>query len=79
MLVWTGNKPNPAPSGEPKTGFIEGEHRGAYNCGNCVHRDGNHCEHPTMVKLNKTQPRDAKGYPEVDGDDCCEFQRRPGD
>jgi hypothetical protein len=66
-----------SPSGENETGFIEGDGKGEFSCGNCVHmKDG--CVHPIMKAISK-QPRMKNGNVEVDEDDCCKFQRRPGD
>ena len=66
-------------TGEPVTNFIKGHDRGPFNCGNCVHM--NHqkgvCLHPVMEVASK-QPKSG-GYPIVDRDDCCQFQRRKGD
>lgn len=71
--------PSVAPSGEAVTGFIKGEGRGQFNCGNCVHMDHKKgvCEHPVMVAASKEKKSD--GFPIVDHDDCCGFQRRKGD
>ena len=63
--------------GEPGTGFEEGGDMGPFECGNCHYFDKDHCEQADMKKLSK-QPRNAQGYPMVDGDDCCEYVSRVG-
>lgn len=67
-----------AETGEAKTGFIRGKGRGKFQCGNCVHMRVDSCTHPVMVEDSKI-PRDTYGNPKVDKDDCCTYQRRPGD
>jgi hypothetical protein len=67
-----------APTGEASTGFIKGRKRGPYECGNCVHMEGEGiCIHPVMIEKSN-QPKKGKGVA-VDERDCCRFQRRPGD
>lgn len=66
------------PVGEPETEFTEGGDKGPFNCGNCVHMRAGICNHPTMIEHSK-QPRNKRGFPKVDEDDCCKFVRRPGD
>lgn len=69
-------------TGEAGTGLIRGDDKGEYNCGNCVHFRRGHsangiCEHPVVDALSE-EPR-LGGFVKVDEDDCCEYQRRPGD
>lgn len=70
---------NVSATGEAVTGFIEGQGRGEFNCGNCVHMDHAKgvCEHPVMKVAHKGEK--SGGFPIVDRDDCCQFQRRKGD
>ncbi|HEX5426581.1 MAG TPA: hypothetical protein VFW94_23740 [Candidatus Acidoferrales bacterium] len=70
------------PTGEAGSGLIRGAGRGEFNCGNCIHFRRGHakngiCEHPVVDALSQ-EPR-MGGYVKVDEDDCCSYQRRPGD
>ena len=66
--------------GEEGTGFVKGRKLGEFNCRNCVHmnkKDGV-CEHPIMDAVSD-QPRGKNNFPKVAPEDCCQYQRRPGD
>ena len=66
------------PTGESGTGFEHADGRGPFECGNCIHMDGEVCVHPIMVDLSK-EPRDRHNYPIVGKHDCCTYVRRKGD
>jgi hypothetical protein len=71
-------KANDAPSGTKKAGFVVGGNGGSFKCGNCVHMSKGTCQHPEVI-ADQEAPHNADGAVPVNENDCCEYQRRPGD
>jgi len=67
-------------SGEPWTGYEDGDNKGEFECGNCEYyeRETSSCGQEDM-KLHSKQPKVAgSDRIVVDKDGCCEYINRIG-
>lgn len=71
-------KKNLKPSGTRKAGFVKGADKGEFECGNCIHQVAGNCVHPDVMADHELKHNEDGSVP-VDRDDCCEYQKRPGD